>query len=122
MTGLRRPLRATPGHGIRSGRLAPGRRYHPPRGRSERGFARRANLVGNVHQLASLLNSAAYAAFCLGRERDATEFAARATPIARALDSPFERMIDSGNRGLAAVAVVHGDDARAAYALEEPPV
>ena len=108
--------------------------------------------VGNVHQLANLLTAAAYVALCLGSERDATDFAARATPIARALDSPFERMINSGNlglaallsgetetashafheeltlcremvvrpvvfealRGLAAIAVVHGDDTRAA--------
>ena len=45
--------------------------------------------VGNVHQLANLLSDAAYAALCLGSDRDATDFAARATPIARALDSPF---------------------------------
>ena len=45
--------------------------------------------VGNVHQLADLLSGAAYAALCLGSERDAMDFAARATPIARALDSPF---------------------------------
>jgi predicted ATPase/class 3 adenylate cyclase len=108
--------------------------------------------VGNVHQLANLLNSAAYAALCLGGDRDATDFSARAAPIAHALDDRFERMINSGNvgvaalltgetdtashafreelrlcrdmvvrpvlfeglRGLAAVAVVHGDDRRAA--------
>jgi len=96
-----------------------------------------------------------YAALCLGRERDAADLAARATPIARALDEPFTWMINSGNlglaalltgdtdtashafreqlglcremvvrpllfeglRGLAAVAVVHGDDKRAATLL-----
>jgi hypothetical protein len=50
--------------------------------------------VGNVHQLASLLNSAAYAALCLGGEGYAADFAARATPIAHALDDRFERMIN----------------------------
>ena len=66
----------------------------PPRCSSE---------VGNVYQLADLLTAAAYAALCLGSERDATDFAARAAPIARALDSPFDRMINSGNLGLAAL-------------------
>jgi predicted ATPase/class 3 adenylate cyclase len=59
--------------------------------------------VGNVQQLARLLNDAAYSALCLGCERDAADFAARATPIERALDSGHERMINSGNRGLAAL-------------------
>ena len=108
--------------------------------------------VGNVHHLAAMLTSAAYAALCLGSDRDAAELAARATPIARALDEPFTCMINAGNlglaalltgdaltasrafheelelcrdmvvrpvvseglRGMAAVAVVHGDDIRAA--------
>ena len=108
--------------------------------------------VGNVHQLANLLTSAAYAALCLGSDRDATDFAARAACVEHVLDNPYERMINSGNRalaalltgdtdaawhsfreeltlcrdmvvrpvvfeglrGLAAVAVVHGDDTRAA--------
>jgi predicted ATPase/class 3 adenylate cyclase len=108
--------------------------------------------VGSSHQLARLLNDAAYAALCLGSARDAADYAARAAPIARALDSRFEQMITLGNlglaslltgeteaasrafgdelglcrdvvgrsavfeglRGLAAVAVVHGDDKRAA--------
>src|SRR4051812_27844776 len=61
--------------------------------------------AGNVHRLASLLNGAAYAALCLGSERDATDFAARAAPIARALPSRFEWMINSGNRGLAALLI-----------------
>jgi predicted ATPase/class 3 adenylate cyclase len=73
--------------------------------------------VGNVHQLAGLLNSAAYAALCLGSERDATDFAARATPIARALDSPFEQMINSGNLGLAAL--LTGDTDAASHAFRE---
>jgi predicted ATPase/class 3 adenylate cyclase len=108
--------------------------------------------VGNVHELANLLTDASYAALCLGSERDARDFGARATPITRVLTNPYARMINSGNlglaalltgepdaasralreelslcrdmvvrpvafeglRGLAAVAVVHGDDERAA--------
>jgi predicted ATPase/DNA-binding SARP family transcriptional activator len=73
--------------------------------------------VGNIHQLASLLTSAAYAALCLGSARDATGFAARATPIARALHSPFERMINSGNLGLAAL--LNGDTDTASHAFRE---
>jgi hypothetical protein len=74
--------------------------------------------VGNVHGLARLLNSAAYAALCLGSERDATDFAARATPIARAVDSGFERMINSGNRGLAALLTGETDTASQAFRQE----
>jgi hypothetical protein len=71
--------------------------------------------VGNVHDLANLLNSAAYVALCLGSERDATDFAARATPVARALDSLFERMINSGNLGLAALLTGETDTASHAF-------
>ena len=71
--------------------------------------------VGNVHQLASLLNGAAFAALCLGSEGDATDFAARADPIARALDSRFESMINSGNRGLAALLTGETDTASDAF-------
>lgn len=74
--------------------------------------------VGNVHQLANLLNSAAYAALCLGGDRDATDFAARATPIAHALDDRFERMINSGNVGLAALLTGATDTASHAFREE----
>jgi predicted ATPase/class 3 adenylate cyclase len=73
--------------------------------------------VGNTYQLARLLDAAAYAALCLGSERDATVFAARATPIARALDSRFVRMINSGNLGLAAL--LTGDTDAASHAFRE---
>jgi hypothetical protein len=73
--------------------------------------------VGNVHGLATLLNSAAYAALCLGSEPDATDFSARATPITRALDSPFERLINSGNVGLAAL--LAGETGTASDAFRE---
>jgi hypothetical protein len=71
--------------------------------------------VGNVHQLANLLTSAAYAALCLGSVHDATDLAARATPIARALDRPFVQMINSGNLGLAALLSRDPDTASCAF-------
>ena len=74
--------------------------------------------AGNLHQLAHLLSSAAYAALCLGSERDATDFAARATPIARALDSRFVRMLNSGNLGLAALLTGETDTASRAFREE----
>ena len=73
--------------------------------------------VGNVHQLVSLLNSAAYAALCLGKERDAANFAARAAPMAQALDGRFETMINSGNAGLASL--LTGETDAAAHAFRE---
>jgi hypothetical protein len=73
--------------------------------------------VGNVDLLANLLNFAAYAALCLGSERDAADLAARATPIARALDSRFERMINSGNLVLAAL--LTGNSETASHAFRE---
>ena len=74
--------------------------------------------VGNVRELANLLTAAAYAALCLGSERDATDFAARATPIAAALDNRFERMINSGNLGLAALLTGETDAASQAFREE----
>jgi hypothetical protein len=74
--------------------------------------------VGNIHRLASLLTSAAYAALCLGSARDAADFAARATPLARALAVPFEQMINSGNAGLAALLTGETDAASRAFREE----
>jgi predicted ATPase/class 3 adenylate cyclase len=74
--------------------------------------------VGNIHRLASLLNSAAYAALCLGSDRDARDLAARATPIADALDGQFERMINRGNLGLAALLIGETDAASHAFREE----
>ena len=74
--------------------------------------------VGNIHQLAHLLTSAAYAALCLGSERDATDFAARATPIVRELESRFVRMLNSGNLGLAALLRGEADTASRAFREE----
>ena len=73
--------------------------------------------VGNVHQLANLLSDAAYHALCLGSDRDARDFAARATPITRALDSPFTSMINNGNLGMAAL--LTGETDAASHALRE---
>jgi hypothetical protein len=74
--------------------------------------------VGNLRQLANLLTSAAYAALCLGSEREATDFAARAAPIANALEDRFERMINSGNLGLAALLTGETDTASHAFREE----
>jgi predicted ATPase/class 3 adenylate cyclase len=74
--------------------------------------------VGNVHELANMLTDAAYAALCLGSDRDAAEFAARATPITLALDSPYVRMINSGNLGLAALLRGEADTASRAFREE----
>jgi predicted ATPase len=73
--------------------------------------------VGNVHELAFLFMNAAYTSLCLGSERNAIDFAARATPIVRALDSPFVQMVNSGNLGLAAL--LTGDTDTASRALRE---
>ena len=73
--------------------------------------------VGNVRQLAALLTDAAYAALCLGGDRVAADFAGRATPIADALEDRFERMINSGNRGLAAL--LSGETDAAWHAFRE---
>jgi predicted ATPase len=73
--------------------------------------------VGNLHELANVLTDAAYAALCLGSEGDAADFAARATPIAHALDSPYIEMINSGNVGLAAL--LTGQTATASHAFRE---
>jgi predicted ATPase/DNA-binding SARP family transcriptional activator len=59
--------------------------------------------AGNVYELAGLLTGAAYSALCLGSERDAADYAARATKPTRALDNPYAEMINSGNLGLAAL-------------------
>jgi hypothetical protein len=73
--------------------------------------------VGNVHELAGLLTAAAYAALCLGSDRDATDFAARAALMTPALDDRYVRMINSGNLGLAAL--LTGKTDTAAHAFRE---
>ena len=73
--------------------------------------------AGNVHELAGLLTSAAYSALCLGSEPDATDFAARASAITRALDDRYVRMINSGNVAMAAL--LTGETGDAAHAFRE---
>jgi predicted ATPase/DNA-binding SARP family transcriptional activator len=79
---------------------------------------RRLAHVGNTYRLVRLLDDVAYAALCLGAEREAMDFAARATPIARTLDSRFTQMINSGNRGLAALLTGKTDAASDAFREE----
>jgi hypothetical protein len=74
--------------------------------------------VGNLHELANMLTDAAYAALCLGSDRDAADFAARATPITLALDIRYVRMINSGNLGLAALLRGEADTASRAFREE----
>jgi hypothetical protein len=71
--------------------------------------------AGNVHQLASLLTDAAFCALCLGGVRDATDYAARATPVVQALDNRYGLMINSGNVGLAALLTGETDTAWHAF-------
>ena len=61
---------------------------------------------------------AAYAALCLGNAGVATDYATRATPIAHALNNPFERMINTGNLGLAALLTGETDTASHAFREE----
>ena len=73
--------------------------------------------AGNVYHLADLLAAAAYAALCMGGDRDAMEYVARATPITRGLDNPFLWMLLRGNLGLAAL--LTGDANAACQAFRE---
>jgi predicted ATPase/class 3 adenylate cyclase len=73
--------------------------------------------VGNVYELARLLTDAAYGALCLGSERDAADLAARAAPITRTLSSPYLRMMNIGNLGLAAL--MSGETDTASHAFRE---
>jgi hypothetical protein len=73
--------------------------------------------VGNLHQLADLLNLAAYTALCLGSDRDAAEFLDRATPIACLLGYPYLWMMLRGNAGL--VALFTGDAVAATVAFRD---
>ena len=73
--------------------------------------------TGNVYQLAGLLASAAFAALCIGSDRDALEFARRATPVTRDLDSRYLWMLLRGN--VALVALFTGDTPNAREAFQE---
>jgi predicted ATPase/DNA-binding SARP family transcriptional activator len=72
--------------------------------------------AGNLYHLADLLGGvAAYTALLLGSAEDATEFLARATPIARELDDPFGWIVIRGNFGLAALLTGDFDAAEDAF-------
>ena len=74
--------------------------------------------VGNVYSVADLLASAAYAALCLRGDAVAADFVARATPIARELDTPFLSMLLRGNAGLASLFTGDPDAAFEAFREE----
>jgi predicted ATPase/class 3 adenylate cyclase len=80
--------------------------------------AARANAVGNVTELASLLGSAAYSALLEGSDRDARMFLDRAEPIAQTLDDPAMLTMVRGNAGLVAVFARDTDAARRAFREE----
>jgi len=73
------------------------------------------NGAGNVYHLADLLAGTAYAALCMGSDRDALDLAARATPPTRALHDPFLQMLLQGNLGLAALLTGETDAARQGF-------
>jgi hypothetical protein len=74
--------------------------------------------VGNAYFLADLFIAAAYGALCMGGDRDAKEYIARATPTARALGNPSLWMLLRGNFGLAALLTGDTDAARHAFREE----
>jgi predicted ATPase/DNA-binding SARP family transcriptional activator len=73
--------------------------------------------AGNVYQLAYLLASVTYTALSMGSDRDASDFAGRATRATRELDSPYLWMLLRGNVGL--TALFTGDPATAREAFQD---
>src|SRR5215217_7367411 len=71
--------------------------------------------VGNVYHLADLLASASYAALCQGNDHHASELVARAMPITRQLENPYQRMLLGGNVALTALLTGDTDAARSAF-------
>jgi ATP/maltotriose-dependent transcriptional regulator MalT len=67
---------------------------------------------GNVFRVADLLASASYTCLCLGGDREAREFTARALPLTRALETPYVEMMLAGNTGLAALLTGELEEAR----------
>ena len=59
--------------------------------------------VGNIYYLGLLLINAEWVALNNGDDRDAIDFADRARPVVRELDSPFIWMVQHGNLGLASL-------------------
>lgn len=91
----------------RDGRVRASELLLHPRSTFRERVDRAASLLdeaGNVYQLADLLGGvAAYWALAFGSDRDAEEFVARATAIARGLDDPFTWIVIRGNCGWAAL-------------------
>ena len=73
--------------------------------------------VGNVYHLADLFHMATYRALVHGCDRDASEFADRATPLVRELNQPYLWMLLRGKAGLAAL--LSGDTEAARKAFRE---
>ena len=80
--------------------------------------ARLLEQAGNIYDLAGLLADSAYAAVCLGRDRDANELVARAAPITRELDNRYMWMLLQGNIGVAALMTGDIDAADQAFREE----
>jgi hypothetical protein len=73
--------------------------------------------VGNRHQRAGLLASAAFMALTKESDRHARELLDRAVPLAREVDSPFLWMLVYGNLGM--VELLAGDAGAAAVAFRD---
>jgi len=73
--------------------------------------------AGDVYRLADVFHMAAHRALCDGRDREASEFADRASPLVRELDSPYLWMLLRGKVGRAAV--LSGDTGTARQAFGE---
>jgi predicted ATPase/DNA-binding SARP family transcriptional activator len=74
--------------------------------------------VGNIYYLGILLIDAEWVALNNGDDRDAMDFADRARPVIRELDSPFLWMHQQGNLGLAALFMGDTETARDAFGEE----
>jgi hypothetical protein len=71
--------------------------------------------VGNIYYLGLLLINAEWVALNNGDDRDAIDFADRARPVVRELDSPFIWMVQHGNLGLASLFTGDTETARDAF-------
>jgi predicted ATPase/class 3 adenylate cyclase len=74
--------------------------------------------VGNIYHLGLLLINAEWVALNNGDDRDAMDFADRAGPVVRELDSPAIWMWHHGNLGLAALFMGDTETARDAFGEE----
>ena len=74
--------------------------------------------VGNIYYLGLLLINAEWVALNNGDDRDAMDFAERARPVVRELDSPAIWMWQHGNLGLASLFMGDTETARDAFGEE----